>query len=255
MKSHNNPMTFRALSLATGVALASLAAPLAAQAEITGNLGVYSKYVLRGITNGSENDNTAVQGGIDWTHSSGVYLGYWGSNLSYASGTAATPTGFENDVYGGYSFSAGPVNLSFGAIYYVYLDIDDSNTFEAVASAGIGPVTLGMKYLTEDVAWGNKGDIYWTADFEQKLPKDFTFGASLGYYTYDDTDPGSAAEPNLIAPGTTTENSAFRHLNLSLSHPLGATGADMSITYVIGGKNRSGIEQRDTVVLGLSTTF
>jgi uncharacterized protein (TIGR02001 family) len=61
------------------------ATPLTAQAELAGNIGVHSKYLLRGI--GLENDNTAVQGGIDYTHESGFYAGWWGSNLGYSYNT------------------------------------------------------------------------------------------------------------------------------------------------------------------------
>ena len=37
--------------------------------------------------------NTAVQGGFDWSHDSGFYLGYWGSNLGYTyqADAAGTP--------------------------------------------------------------------------------------------------------------------------------------------------------------------
>lgn len=227
----------------------TLAAPLA-HADLTGNIGAYSKYVFRGLTNNAENDTTAVQGGFDYTHASGLYAGYWGSNLDY--GSAPTVTGFENDIYAGYKFKTGGLTLNVGGLYYLYTQVDDSDVLEGVFGLGVGPVTFGAKYLFDDVAWGNQGDIYLTADYSQALPQDFTFGASLGFYVYDDSDPGS---PGTIAPGTTTESSAFRHLNLTLSHPIANKAATMGATYIIGGKDRSGVDQKDAVVLNLSTTF
>lgn len=247
---------------AGGLAVAfAFAAPLA-QADITGNIGVVSKYVLRGISNtasgSAENDGTAVQGGLDWSHKSGVYVGYWGSNLDYVTTspgqTANSGNGFENDLYAGYKAKLGPVTLTAGAIYYYYLNMDEGNAAEIVGNVGFGPVSAGLKYLTKDVFWGNQGDIYWTVDYAQPLPSDFTFGASLGYYTYDDSDPGTASNLK-IAAGTTTESSAFRHLNLTISHPVANKAATMAVTYIIGGEDRSGRDQDDQIVLGLSTTF
>ena len=70
--------SLRVLSAAVGLAAVGLAAPLAAQAGATGNIGVFSKYILRGITNGAENDGTAIQGGFDYAADNGFFVGYWG---------------------------------------------------------------------------------------------------------------------------------------------------------------------------------
>jgi uncharacterized protein (TIGR02001 family) len=246
-----NEMKLRTLSLALASVFAGLVA-MPAQADLTGNIGVVSKYVLRGITNsnslGTENDGAAVQGGLDWSHSSGVYLGYWGSSLGYGDASKPNPqtTGFESDIYGGYKFKAGPVALDVGLIQYLYTAIGDADGLEAVVNAGIGPVTVGVKYLTGDVVWGNKGDIYTTVGYTQALPSDFKLAGVLGYYVYKDSGEFIPA---------TVESSAFRHVDLKLSHPLGKTGADMSLTYIVGGKDRQGLDQSNAIVLGLSTGF
>lgn len=241
--------SLRVLSVAVAASVAGLAAPLSAQAEVTGNIGVFSKYVLRGITNNAENDGTTVQGGLDWSHASGLYLGYWGSNLDYgATRTSTTNTGFENDIYGGFKFKAGPVDLNLGVIYYAYTQVLDSDAAEAVVAAGFGPVTVGAKYLTKDVAWGNTGDTYLTVDYGMDLPSEFKFAAQLGYYFYSDSGDFETALG-------TTEDSGFRHLNLTLSHPLGKSGANMGITYIVGGDDRAGVQQGNAVVLALTTGF
>lgn len=233
------------LVLATAMAVFTLSP--AANADITGNINVVSKYVLRGMTNDAEHDGTAVQGGFDWSHKMGFYAGYWGSNLDYgATRTSTTNTGFENDIYGGYKFKAGPVDLNLGVIYYLYTQVLDSDAAEVLAAAGIGPVTLAAKYLTKDVSWGNTGDIYLTLDFVQELPAEFKFNAQLGYYVYEDRGD--------FIP-TTVENSAFRHLNLGVSHPFGKTGANMSVTYIVGGESRQGVQQGNAVVLALGMGF
>src|SRR3569623_131194 len=113
------------LSTLLSITLASsaLLAPGLASADLTGNIGVFSKYVLRGMTNNAENDGAALQGGVDYTHASGIYLGYWGSNLDYAS--SPTATGFENDFYGGWSGKTGIFRDRAGFIQYYNLEIDD----------------------------------------------------------------------------------------------------------------------------------
>lgn len=237
-----------AIHTAIGVAIA-LTAPLA-QADITGNIGVVSKYVLRGITNSAENNGAATQGGFDWSHPSGIYAGYWGSNLSY--GNTTTTTGFENDLYAGYKLKAGPVGLNFGAIHYAYTQVADADATEALVAASIGPATFGVKYLLDNVVWGNKGDMYWTLDVAQALPSDFTLAGTLGYYVYDKSDPGTAGT---IPAGTTKTSSAFRHVNLTLSHPIINKTTTMGVTYIVGGKDRTETKQHDAVVLSLSTTF
>jgi uncharacterized protein (TIGR02001 family) len=101
------------------VVMAQAAAPAAAPASphtITGNLGLFSSYRFRGI------DQTfgkpALQGGIDYSHSSGFYLGNWNSNVS--SGAGFPDGNLEMDFYGGYKTSFGDIGLDVGAIYYYY---------------------------------------------------------------------------------------------------------------------------------------
>src|SRR5450830_659674 len=59
-------------------------APAAAPASphtFTGNVGLVSQYVFRGLT--QTNGGPAVQGGADYSHTSGFYAGTWLSNISW----------------------------------------------------------------------------------------------------------------------------------------------------------------------------
>lgn len=230
------------LILATAVASSPMIATSAQAASVSGNIGVFSQYILRGITTAPENDDAAVQGGLDVGFDNGIYLGYWGSSLGYGNGQ----NGFENDFYGGYAGSVGDFSYDLGVVHYEYINIDDANGTEVYASAGYGPFSVGAKTLVDDVVWGNQGDTYWTASFSQPLPQGFNFDATLGYYTYEDSGEYIASTP---------EDGAFRHLNLSLSHPIGNTGADMGVTYVIGGKDRNGVDQDNAVFFSLTYGF
>lgn len=263
MKKLNLTIVALATTLAAASSLllssAVLADEPASPHKLTGNIGVHSMYLLRGI--GRENDNTAVQGGIDYSNANGFYAGWWGSNLgySYDASTGGADTGgngFENDFYAGFAGSSGDISYKLGLIQYFYINVDDSNLAEALASVGYGPFSLQAQYLLKDGWWGNSGDIYWTANYSTSLPRDFTFGASLGWYTYDGDDNSKLCNPNPAGCGTTTEDSAFRHLNLTLGHPIGSTGANMYVQYTVAGEDRTGKDDYDNkVVFGLTYSF
>jgi uncharacterized protein (TIGR02001 family) len=251
--------SLRVLSVAVAASVAGLAAPLAAQADVTGNINVVSKYVLRGITNGTgygtENFAAAVQGGFDYSHSSGLYAGYWGSSLSYTyDGAASTAnnsvlvTGFESDLYAGYKGKAGPVSYGAGAIYYTYTGVEESDGAEIALTAGIGNASLGVNYLLQDLVWGNQGDTYITLGYTQPLPSDFSVAATLMYYMY-------TKDGKYIAETVDSVDSAFRGVSVALTHPLGKTGGTMGLTLVGGGEDRFGVYQKFMPVLSLGMTF
>lgn len=228
--------------------------------EFSGNIGVYSKYALRGITTpASESDRAALQGGLDYVHDSGFYAGWWASSLDYTyskDDSSTTGNGFENDFYLGFSGAIGEEgSYDIGLIQYYYLDVDDSNLTELKVGLGAGPISAEMYYLLRDGWWGNKGDAYFTLGYEAALPKDFTLGITAGFYRYEQDDNAKMCAPSLAGCGITTKKSGFRHVDLELSHPIGNTGADMSVKYIIGGKSRSDIEQDNTIVLGVSYNF
>ena len=98
------------LLLGSAFASAEEAAPAepAAPYTLSFNLGLYSNYMFRGV---ELSDGPALQGGIDWAHSSGFYLGTWWSNIdpynTGKSGSVVTTTSdgnhLETDWYGGYA--------------------------------------------------------------------------------------------------------------------------------------------------------
>ena len=96
------------------LALMMVAGISVAQAEVTGNLGLTSDYRFRGV---SQTQNApAVQGGVDYTHSSGLYVGNWNSSVSslmYTNGAGVESdlyAGFKKDVYKGITVDVGSMN-------------------------------------------------------------------------------------------------------------------------------------------------
>lgn len=114
---------FAALSAGGALAQAPAPAPAAAPEPdwtFTGNVGLYSQYVFRGIS--QTNEKPALQGGFDVAHKSGFYAGTWASNISWLSdGNPDVSASLEWDFYGGYKWSL-PADFvaDFGVLYYWY---------------------------------------------------------------------------------------------------------------------------------------
>lgn len=100
------------------IAVAEEAAPAAS--PVTGNFTIASEYLYRGIA--QTRGKPALQGGFDYAHSSGAYIGIWGSNVSWIDDTypAGASASMEVDIYGGYKGAAGPVGYDIGVLTYNY---------------------------------------------------------------------------------------------------------------------------------------
>lgn len=114
--------TLLAALLAAGAAVPALAqTPAAADADasphtLTANVGLTSSYRFRGID--QTYGKPALQGGFDYAHASGLYLGNWNSNVS--SGAGFPDGNLEMDFYGGYKASFGDFGVDVGGILYYY---------------------------------------------------------------------------------------------------------------------------------------
>lgn len=111
--------TLKLLTLASFLTIGQARAETAPTPEhtLTGNLSLTSDYRFRGISQTWR--LPAVQGGFDYAHASGAYLGVWASNVSgnsYNNGA-----GLETDLYGGFKLAlTQDLTLDLGALAYVY---------------------------------------------------------------------------------------------------------------------------------------
>jgi uncharacterized protein (TIGR02001 family) len=165
-------------------------APESRTCSTTGNVGLTSDYVFRGISQSAE--DPAIQGGVDFTCGR-FYGGVWGSSIDFGGDASA-----EVDIYGGYKFSTGPLNWDLGLIYYAYSGhfADDADFVELKAGAS-GAIwkggTLGGTVFYSPEGQFNTGDV-WTFEgsFSQALPKvgmfSPTFSATLGHSDFTDFD-------------------------------------------------------------------
>jgi uncharacterized protein (TIGR02001 family) len=94
---------------------------------LTANVGAVSDYRFRGISQSFR--NSALQAGVDYSHSSGLYVGNWNSTINEGAGFPSAHV--EMDFYGGYKKSLGDFGIDVGAIYYHYPNSNSSDTTTA----------------------------------------------------------------------------------------------------------------------------
>jgi uncharacterized protein (TIGR02001 family) len=104
---------------APAAALAQAAAP-ASPHTLSYNLGFFSNYIFRGIS--QTGGNPALQGGADYSHASGFYGGTWASNVSWLQDFGQySRSSLEWDFYGGYKWTfVNDFGLDVGTLYYWY---------------------------------------------------------------------------------------------------------------------------------------
>lgn len=155
-----------ALSIPTAVFAEEAAAPAAAAPApaytISYNVGLYSQYVFRGLTQTDE--KPALQAGVDFTHASGFYVGAWGSNISWLEdGGYYDNSSLELDVYGGFRNTIGSTGLGYdvGVLQYIYpgnktaLAAATADTTEVYGALSYQWLQAKVSYIVSDSGLGN----------------------------------------------------------------------------------------------------
>jgi len=94
---------------------AAAAAPAPPPSPLTANVTLTSQYVSRGFR--QTWGKPAIQGGVDYAHSSGLFAGTWLSSVSSKFIEGGT---VEWDLYGGYGGALGDLSYTGTVYYYVY---------------------------------------------------------------------------------------------------------------------------------------
>lgn len=188
-----------ALALASLFSLPALAEDAAPASPFSFNVGVVSDYLFRGVS--QTHGDAALQGGVDYAHSSGFYLGVWGSTISWVedyTGKGNT----EVDIYGGYKGSlAGDWGYDLGVIGYIYPNKGEANAFGANPNTtevygAISYKTLTVKYsrAVSDhfIGWysstggSTKGSGYLEANYSLDLGSGWGVTAHAGHQKVKD---------------------------------------------------------------------
>lgn len=124
---------------------------------VTANVTVTNDYRYRGIS--QSNYQPAIQGGFDYAHESGLYIGNWNSSINWISNSTnnGVKAPIEMDFYGGFKkeLIAEGFASDFGVLQYFYpqtggnynLGIVNPNTTELYVAQNFtfGPVTGFVK--------------------------------------------------------------------------------------------------------------
>jgi uncharacterized protein (TIGR02001 family) len=188
-------MMMAALAMAMiGFGLNAKADELITEKDVNGkmsaNVGVVTEYFFRGITQSDK--KPALQGGFDFAHNSGVYVGTWGSSVDFDAGTEET---VEVDLYGGWSGELGSskVKLDVGAIYYWYPGSNGPGTVDyefweiyAGLSKDFGVASASAKVSFSPDYFAESGDAtYIDLGVDVPLGKYFTLNLHGGYQWID----------------------------------------------------------------------
>jgi uncharacterized protein (TIGR02001 family) len=220
--------------------------------SFTGNLTLASDYRFRGISQTYR--RPAIQGGFDYAHSSGFYVGNWNSNVSgnqFPDGAS-----LEMDFYGGYKFEVMPdLTADVGLLKYYY---------PGASIAGVKPDALEFyvgatyKWFSAKYSHGISDDYFGftnadgsyyldlNANFE--IAEKTTLGLHVGrqkfknYGAFDYTD---------YKVGVSRD---FGFATVGLAY-VGSNADSGSYTYSNASGTRSKDVSKSTVVLSLSKTF
>lgn len=122
---------------------------------VSGNATVASDYRFRGVS--FSDGDVAIQGGIDVNHSSGFYVGVWGSSQDEGQNSIGVDDGtgaiinvdsgdlgnVEIDVYGGWAGEVGGgLNLDVGLLYFYFPDATQSVFNTAPGGVGGAPILV-----------------------------------------------------------------------------------------------------------------
>lgn len=187
------------LALAGSAAFAQAKAP-EPDYTLSYNVGLVTDYRYRGIS--QSRLKPALQGGADFTHKKGFYLGIWATSIKWikdAGGNAPA----EIDLYGGYKGSFQNIGYDIGVLTYQYprhrLAVSP-NTTEIYVAGTYGPATLKYSHSVTN--------LFGFSDSKNSGYLDLSAGFDLGN--------GWSVTPH-IGHQTVRHNSDFSYTDYSLA--------------------------------------
>jgi uncharacterized protein (TIGR02001 family) len=199
MKFAPAQVTLAVVVALSGSAFAQTAAP--AVDPISYNISAVSNYKYRGQDQDwskTKGFKPALQGGVDYAHASGFYVGNWNSTVDFAAANGQAD--LEVDLYGGYKFPLGAFGMDIGALTYIYPGANKANTTELYAAASYGPVTAKYSTTVSKGYFGTgestsdgRGTGYLNLAFAQEVMPKVTLKASVGstMFTSDAKNAGA----------------------------------------------------------------
>ncbi|MCG5530303.1 TorF family putative porin [Halorhodospira halochloris] len=199
---------------------ASAGEELGAGLTLSSNVAITSNYVFRGATESDE--EPSVQGGFDFAHESGAYLGTWAASVAgYGGGEV------ELDYFAGYGFDVtDTIWADVGIYYYGYPDADgDPDTIELYAGLGtaFGDIEGDFYIHFSDDYFDENESVYLETNWTMPIAHGFYGMAHLGYLNLLDADDEVEDDAYDILIGAGYE---YGSLDLSLAFTYADDGDD-----------------------------
>ena len=244
MQIKKTPMLVLAALALSGTAFAQSTAAVAPDYTLSFNVGAVTDYRYRGIS--QSRLKPALQGGADFAHKSGAYVGLWASSIKWIK-DAGGDAPVELDLYGGYKGTAGAVGYDVGILRYQYPSHDlptSPNTTELYVAGTWGPATLKYSHsVTNLFGFADSKNSYYV---DLSAPFDLGSGWSvtphIGYqkvknngdFSYTDyavtvgKDFGNGLSASAMVVGTDSDDALY--VSPSGKH-LGKTGLVLGVKY------------------------
>ena len=232
-----------ALLAVSGTAFAQAKAP-EPDYTLAFNAGAVTDYRYRGIS--QSRLKPALQGGADFSHKNGVYLGFWGTSIKWVK-DGGGDANVELDFYGGYKGEAAGIAYDVGVLHYQYPSNKlnpSANTTEVYVAGTMGPATLKYSQsLTNLFGFANsKGSTYLDLSATFDLGGGFSLTPHVGY---------QRVKSNSAASYTDYAITLGKDFGNGLSATAALIGTDSNAYLAPSGKNLG----RDGLVLGVKYTF
>ena len=190
-------------------------AALAAENEISGNVALTTDYRFRGISQTGR--DPAIQGGFDYGHESGLYIGTWASNVSFTEG------GTEIDAYAGWGTDLNDnLSLDLGVLYYAYPSDNDADYVEIYGSLGFFGATVGLNYSPE-YTYDTGSYFYLYGGYSLPLGENFSLDLNVGLNQFEDDN----LDAFLGADGA-----GKNYIDYSIGITTSLAGVDLTLAYV-----------------------
>jgi len=182
----------------------------ASDLEVSGDMGVYSQYLWRGVPQAA--GASSVQGDLNLDTGTGLSLNVWAASLNGNS--------TEFDFTADYSGEIGDFGYSAGVIAFTYLNAAAGNANEVYVGASYGPVSATYYYAVSG-SW--KKDAYADIAVGHSIAG-FDLSADLGFYI------PSSTRPSPIYP---TAKKGLGHVDIAISKDVELNGITFTPSFMV----------------------
>lgn len=221
------------------------------------NVGIVSDYRFRGIS--QTRLKPALQGGVDFAHDSGLYLGLWASTIKILRDIPGGDGPVELDIYGGYK---GKINDNFaydvGVLRYQYPKQNfptTVNTTELYGAVTYGPATLKYSHSVGRQTFGvsnSRNTYYLEAAATFDLGSGYALTPHIGYQKYKGSVAG--VSNSTFASYTDYSLGVTKDLGNGISVSGTVVGTDTTDAFYTSGANGKNLGKTG-LVLGAKYTF